>query len=159
MPPIGVFKGKAAEFGRSADSPPGQEETMKTIFVKVAAGAIVSVLAGGAAVAQSVEEVNVVANRAVTAKAAGRTSSGVPIVDLTLSYPVSVEGLDLASNKGAEELARRVSRAARAACKEIGRQYPSAAPPDAECARAAERDGMAKAREMVAAAQSAALRK
>jgi UrcA family protein len=132
---------------------------MRTILLKVVAGTIASGLASGVAVAQSVEEVKVVVKRGVTAKAVGRTPSGIPIVDLTLSYPVSAEGLDLASSAGADELARRVDKAALAACREIARQHPNAAPTDAECARTAAGNAMVKARELVAAAHGADARK
>ena len=127
---------------------------MRAILMKVAAaGAVASVLASGAAIAQNAEEVTVQAKRAVTAKVVGRTSSGVPIVDVSLSYGVSVAGLDLTSSAGADELSKRVNDAAQAACKEIGRQYPNAEPSDAECAKAAADKAMVKANELVTAAR------
>jgi UrcA family protein len=131
-----------------------KEQTMKTIFVKAAIGAVASVLVGRIAIAQNVEEVAVQAKRGLTTKVVGRTASGLPLVDISLSHDASAAGLDLTSNAGAAELERRVNDAARAACKEIGRQYPDATPSNAECAKAAAGEAMVKARKLVAAAQS-----
>jgi UrcA family protein len=127
---------------------------MQTILVKAAVAAVASVLVGRIAIAQNVEEVTVQANRNLSTKVVGRTSSGIPLIDITLSYGASAAGLDLASNAGAAELARRVNDAARAACRQIGRQYPDATPSDTECAKAAAGEAMVKARKLVAAAQS-----
>ena len=126
---------------------------MKAILVNAAVGAVASVIVGGIAMAQNVEEVTVQAQRGLTMKVVGRTSSGVPLVDMSLGYGVNAAGLDLASNAGAAELARRINEAARAACSEIGRQYPAAAPSDAECAKSAAGEAMVKARKLVTAAQ------
>jgi UrcA family protein len=117
-------------------------------------GTVACVLVGRIAIAQGVEQVTVQANPGLTTKVVGRTSSGVPLVDISLSYGASAAGLDLASNAGAAELARRVNDAARAACREIGRRYPDATPSDAQCAKAAAGEAMVKARKVVAAAQS-----
>ena len=127
---------------------------MKAILMKVAAaGAVASVLAGGVAVAQNTETVTVQAKRAVSTKVVGRTPYGVPIVDVSLGYGVSLAGLDLASNAGVAELSKRVDDAAQAACKEIARQYPNATPSDAECAKAAAKEAMVKVDKLVAAAR------
>jgi UrcA family protein len=131
-----------------------QERPLKAILVQAAVAAIASMLVGRVAIAQNVEEVTVQAKHGLTTKVVGRTSSGIPLTDISLSYDASAAGLDLASNAGAAELARRINAAARAACGEIGRQYPEATPSDAQCATAAARDAMVKARKLVAAAQS-----
>ena len=126
---------------------------MKTIFTRLMAAAFALSLASGTAIAQEVEKITVQATRMITTKTVGRTPSGVPIVDVSLSYGVSVAGLDLGSSKGAAELEKRIHDAARAACREIGRQYPDASPGDTECARVAADKAMVKARELIAAAQ------
>jgi UrcA family protein len=131
-----------------------QEETMKMILVSAAVGAVASLLLGQMAMAQSVDEVTIQAKRGVAAKVVGRTSSGIPVADLSLSYDVSAAGLDLASNAGAAEFAKRVNAAALAACRQIGREYPDATPGDEECARAAASEAMVKVRTLAAAAQS-----
>ena len=47
---------------------------------------------------------------------------------------------------------RRVNDAAKAACKEIGHQYPDATPSDAECAKVAADKAMVRVRELLASA-------
>jgi UrcA family protein len=80
------------------------------------------------------------------------TSSGIPILDVSLSYGVSTAGLDLATKSGATALETRVKDAAAAACKEIGQKYPDATPNEAECAKSATAKAMVKVHELVAAA-------
>jgi UrcA family protein len=124
---------------------------MKTIM-KVAVGAVVSALMGGIVVAQNIEEVNVQGTRMVTTKIVGKTASGVPINDVSLSYGVSTAGLDLASHAGFLELQKRVGDAASAACKELGKRYPASTPNDAGCTKAATEKAMVKVNELAAAA-------
>jgi len=52
------------------------------------------------------------------------------------------------------ELQKRVTDAALAACKEIGRQYPDSTPSEADCAKAATDKAIAKVNELAAAAAS-----
>ena len=122
---------------------------MRAIAIGVAVAAVASMLASGIAVAQSAEEINVQGKRVLTTKKVGRTSSGIPIVELSLSYDVSTAGVDRASSVGAAELAQRVDVAARAACKEISRQYRDATPSDAECAKEAAGKAMVTVHEQV----------
>jgi len=121
----------------------------------ISAGALASVALSGVATAQTVEEVKVQATRTLTVESAGRTTSGIPIKNVTLSYGVSLAGLNLATSSGATEAARRVREAAKAACGEIGRRYPNATPSDKECAKAASDEGMTKVNQLIAAAEKA----
>lgn len=125
---------------------------MKANLAKLGLLAAGAFLIHGAVDAQNLEEVTVQAKRIVK-KVVGRSSTGVPIEDISLSYGVSAAGLDLGSGAGASELERRVKDAATAACEEIGRQYPDATPSDRECARIAADQAMVKARELIAAAK------
>ena len=119
----------------------------------VALALAVSALLGSAgSIAQTIPEVNVQATRTVEAKVIGRTTTGIPIKSVSLSYGVSTAGLDLSSVAGAQELERRVNDAALAACKEVGRQYPNATPSDVECAKDAAKTAMVKAHELIQAA-------
>jgi len=113
-------------------------------------------LAGSWALAQNVQEVTVQATRAVNTKIVGHSSAGVPITALSLSYGVSLAGLNLATNSGAVEAQQRINDAALAACKELGRQYPDASPGDMECAKAAASKSMSALHELVVAAEKAA---
>jgi len=63
--------------------------------------------------------VTVKASRIISEKSVGKTSIGIPIVDISLSYGVSAKDLDLASHAGAMELEKRVNDAALEACKEL----------------------------------------
>jgi len=86
-------------------------------------------------------------------KVVGRTSAGLPIVDVSVSSPVSLAGLDLGSNAGVAELSKRITEAARAACKELGLQYPQPTTDDDECVQTAVTKAMAKVHASVAVAQ------
>jgi len=125
--------------------------------IKVVAVSAAAALIAGVAVAQGVPEVKVQATRVIasgmTAKTVGRTSSGVPIKDITLSYGVTSEGLDLSTNTGATAFEQRVKDAADQACKDISRQYPDATPSDAVCAKAATDQAMVRVHELVTAAE------
>ncbi|HEV2228412.1 MAG TPA: UrcA family protein [Steroidobacteraceae bacterium] len=126
--------------------------TIKLVAVSAAAA-----LVAGVALGQGVPEVKVEATRVIasgiTAKTVGRTSSGVPIKDITLSYGVSAEGLDLSTHTGALAFEQRVKDAAEQACQDIGRQYPDATPSEAACAKAAADQAMVRVHELVASAE------
>lgn len=107
-------------------------------------------LAGGAARAENTDQAVTVQAQRFMATPVGRTYTGLPVVDVSLSYGVSVAGLDLKSAAGTAELERRVAGAARVACFELGREYPEATPAERECAKAAADQAMAKARELTA---------
>lgn len=126
---------------------------MTRTIVKVSFGLFAAALAGNILLAQQMPEVTVQASR-IVAKQAGRTNSGIPIVDASLSYGVSYAGLDLNTNTGVMELEKRVKDAAMKACSELSRQYPIADQTDAECAKAATDKAMVKVHELAAAAAS-----
>jgi len=125
---------------------------MSKRLIKVAVALLAGVSVNAVVIAQEMGEVTVQASRVVK-KTIGRTSSGVPIQDISLSYGVSTAGLDLSSSAGAAALKKRVTDAANAACKELGRQYPDASTTDAECVKNATDKAMVKVNDLVAAAQ------
>jgi UrcA family protein len=129
--------------------------------IKVVAASAAAALIAGAALAQGVPEVKVQATRiissAMSAKTVGKTSSGVPIQDVTLSYGVNAQGLDLSTNTGAKAFEQRVKDAAEQACKDIARQYPDSTPNDADCAKAAADQAMVRVNELIAAAEKTRL--
>jgi UrcA family protein len=127
---------------------------MKKILLGIGIGVAASMSLGNLAVAQGVQEIVVTAKRVITAQPAGKTASGVPIVDMSVSYGVSYSGLDLASAVGAAEIEKRVNDAAKEACKEITAQRPLVrfTTSDAECAKAAADKAMVKARALIAEA-------
>jgi UrcA family protein len=126
-----------------------------TFLVAAAVGVAAAAVVSSGAVAQTVAEVTVQATRNVSTKLVGKTSSGIPIQEVSFSYGVSTAGLDLATVAGAEELDKRINDAALAACQEVGRQYPKSTPTDAECAQAAAKKAMVTAHELVHAANKA----
>jgi UrcA family protein len=126
---------------------------MRKMVTMSAAGVLVASVLGGSAIAQTQPEV-VVQTQRMAATTIGRTATGIPILNISMGYTVSAKGLDLSSHAGALAFERRVSDAALAACKEIGRQYPNSTPPDAECAKVATDKAMVKVHELEAAAQS-----
>ena len=92
-------------------------------------------------VESEIEEIVVTGRRVVT-KTVTRTPVGSKVSELTLSYRVAFGDLDLKTNNGRTQLEQRVADAARAACKEIGRMYPTAEPSDNECTRVARERAM-----------------
>ncbi len=125
---------------------------IKTV-VKVSIGFLAAAFTANILLAQQMPEVTVQASRIVE-KQVGRTSSGLPIVDVSLSYGVSYKGLDLSTSAGVNELEKRVSDAAMKACEELSRQYPMSDTTDAECAKSATNKAMVKVHELAAAASA-----
>ncbi len=126
---------------------------MKSIAV-ISAGALV--LLCGNLLAQESSEVRVEATRIVSKESAARSPIGFPMQDLSLTYEVSLAGLNLATKFGADEAERRVNAAALAACEEIGKQYPDAKPSEDECAKDAAKKAMVKIQQFVTTAETAA---
>jgi UrcA family protein len=124
---------------------------MRNTHITAALAALVASALGGNVLAQTTQEV-VVTTSKIVEKSAGRTSSGVPIKDVSLAYGVSPAGLDLSSASGAREFEKRVSDVALEACQELGKRYPDATPTDAQCAKAATDKAMAQVRKMEDAA-------
>jgi UrcA family protein len=125
--------------------------TMTRILARGAIGLLAVTSVSTMVIAQDMGEVTVQASRIVT-KTEGKTASGIPIVDVSLTYGVSTKGLDLASHAGALELQQRVTDAAKAACKELAHQYPDSTPGDTDCAKAATAKAMVQVNALLAAA-------
>jgi UrcA family protein len=127
---------------------------MKNNLLVIAIGVAASMSLGSVAAAQEVQEIVVTAKGVVSEKPAGKTASGVPIVNMSVSYGVSYAGLDLASAAGAAEIEKRVNDAAKEACKTIAAQHPLTyfTTNDAECTKAAAGKAMVKAHALIAEA-------
>ncbi len=100
------------------------------------------------AYAATLETVTVTGSRAVSEKTVGRSMTGAPIREVTLSYAVSVADLDLKTAAGKAEAEKRVTAAAKAACTELDKMTalnPSS-PDHAVCVKRAVDDAMAKVR-------------
>jgi UrcA family protein len=69
----------------------------------------------------------------ITKTEVGRSSSGIPTEEVTITHHVSYADLDLTTQAGAAELDRRVRETARAACKQLDELYPLEAKNVREC--------------------------
>ena len=131
---------------------------MKNRSTALVIGVLVTAAMGGVSLAQSVEEVKIEATRVPSVKVVGRSTSGVPIEEVSLSSRVNSAGLDLATNSGALAFEHRIHDVASSMCKELGEKYPGSTPGTAECAKAATDKAMVKGKELIAAAEAAAKR-
>jgi len=128
---------------------------MNKIVLGIGLGVVASICLGSSVViAQDLQEIVVTGRGEVAVKPAGKTATGVPIVDMSITYGVSYAGLDLASAAGAAEIEKRVNDAAKEACKEISAKRPlqQFTTSEAECAKSAADKAMVKVRELEAAA-------
>jgi UrcA family protein len=127
---------------------------MKRIALGMAMMVAASMSLGSIAAAQGIQEIVVVAKRVINVQPTGKTATGVPIVDMSISYGVSYAGLDLASASGAAEIEKRVNDTAQEACKEIAQQRPldHFTTSDADCAKATADKAMIKVHALIAAA-------
>jgi|GEM_PF-4465632 len=95
------------------------------------------------------DEIIVLAPR-VYRERAGRTSSGIPIEELTLQRVVTAHDLDLRRNGDVEELHRRIRETAEDSCDEIERASQGAPlTTERECVREATRGAMAQADSLI----------
>jgi UrcA family protein len=127
---------------------------MNKVLLTIGIGMAAAISFGSIAVAQSIQEIVVTAKGVVAVKSVGKSASGVPIVDMSISYGVSYAGLDLASAVGAAEIEKRVNDVAKEACKEISVQNPTQQfmTSEEECAKAAAAKAMIKAHALIAEA-------
>jgi UrcA family protein len=127
---------------------------MNKILMGIGAGLAASISLGSIAATQDLQEIIVVGTRQVTVTPVGKTSSGVPIVNMSISYGVSYKDLDIASAAGAAELEKRVHTMAKEACKGIAAQRPiqEFSTSEEECAKTAADKAMVKAHALIAEA-------
>ena len=127
-----------------------------------AAGALVGALSvpTGSATAQTTyttttrEEI-IVTPPYVQHRPLGRSGTGIPVEELSLSRGVDISDLDLSRWDDVRVLDDRVRQAAYAACGELNRQYPGSLYPayqsnDRDCVVQATNEGRAQARWAVA---------
>ena len=118
-----------------------------------AATVAAAAVAGTNAIAQNVAmpEVIVETHRTVETMI-GKTSSGIPIKDVSMGYTVTAKGLDLSTPQGSRAFEARIRDAASAACEELGRRYQNSSTTDQECVTQATDKAMAQARQLEDAA-------
>ena len=125
----------------------------KLMSLAIATIAAAAALASGIAVAQNLEEITVQGTRVLDVKDAGRSNTGIPLRDVSLSYGVNIADLDLATQYGPMALEKRVKDAAMAACEELGQKYPQSTPNTEACAKTASDKAMVRAHQLVAKAR------
>jgi len=127
---------------------------MKSLLIVAAAAAGALAVSNPSAAAEpaKLEQVRVETSRIVTTEA-GKSYTGLPMSNVSLSYEVSLDDLNLATAAGAATAEKRIQTAAAAACDEIEKAHPSASPSNAECAKKAAAGPLTKVRAAVAAAQ------
>jgi UrcA family protein len=123
---------------------------MRRILQAQAIALMAMALVSGGALAQDADDVTVQASRIEKADF-GRTSSGMPVLSLSVSHEVSYSDLDLATTEGVAELQSRIREAARHGCREIDLSYRFTQPNDWLCTRLATKEAMDQVRELVAA--------
>lgn len=111
---------------------------------------LAAVAISGSALGQETEEVTV-RGPGIQSTEVERSSTGVAVVMLTVSYKVSYEDLDLTTTDGMAELTKRIEDAAKEGCREIGLAYRTAQPSDWLCARDATKEAIAAVEQRVAA--------
>ena len=96
------------------------------------------------------DEITIVAPGVRREPTGRRSSSGIPIEELTLQRVVETHDLNLRRDTDVEELYRRVEYTAREACDEVERASQGAPiTTERECVREATRDGMEQAEDLV----------
>ena len=123
---------------------------MKRILQAPFMALLATVSVAGGALAQEIDDVTVQASR-VERSQVGYSSSGLPILALSVTHAVAYSDLDLTTTAGMAELQDRIHEAARHGCREIDMTYRLAQPSDWLCARLAARETLARIRELVAA--------
>lgn len=129
---------------------------MKTPALWIAASAIALTTLAAPAFAQKYDDqyyyddgITVVAPE-IYRERTGRSSSGIPINELTAQRVVETRDLDLRRNADVDELYRRIEYSAREACEDIARASQGAPlTTRRECVRDATRDAMAEADAMI----------
>lgn len=109
-------------------------------------------LAGAAANAQPMEVVTVEAAREIII---GQSAIGAPIKEITIRSRVSYADLDLTTDAGAAELAKRIRDTAESTCKEIKVDLPAQGSTVEKCIKDATGGGMAQAEVAIAAKRAA----
>ncbi len=116
----------------------------------VSVGAVAAAITGSSVIAQNepMQEVLVEASRLVSTTVLGKSSSGIPINQVSMGYTVTAQGLDIGTPIGARAFEARLSDAAAAACRDLGRRYPHSGTSDVECIKDATDRAIAKARQL-----------
>lgn len=89
-----------------------------------------------AVAAQDIEEITVTAPRTVERVVTGRTSTGIPLEEISLSRSVSLVGFDLKKASDVSRIEQLIDEAAEDNCKQLDTLYPLI-PSDERCVKRA----------------------
>lgn len=127
---------------------------MNRILVAMGVGMALSVATASIGATPDLQEIVVTAKGVIVETPTGKSASGVPIVDMSVSYGVSYAGLDLSSAAGVAEIEKRVNDAAKDACHEIGAKRPAQqfTTTELQCTKASVEKAMVRVHELIAEA-------
>jgi UrcA family protein len=109
---------------------------------------------------RTVEQMTIIAP-GVHRRTVGRSDTGIPVEELSLSRVVDISDLDLSRQQDVDMMDYRVRMAALRACGELDREYPQSLYPsypssDDGCVTRATNEGIEQERQAVAAAEAIA---
>ncbi len=121
-----------------------KKKTNLVLAAAIFAGGVTGV--GYQAFAQRDDSITVEAPRMIHRETVGRSATGAPIEEVSLSRIVYVGDLDLRRVADVKELDRRINVTAKEACEQLNRLYPVENYPvtstDRDCFKAAVHDAM-----------------
>jgi UrcA family protein len=123
---------------------------MKRVLQAQAIALLAAAAVCGGAVAQDFADVTVQASR-IEKSQTGKSSSGIPLLAVSVTHVVSAADLDLRTSQGMATLQDRVEQAAEHGCSEISMVYRDAKPDNRTCTRQATSETMARVRALLAA--------
>jgi UrcA family protein len=104
---------------------------MRLVILSVAA-LVGAAMASESAIAQKDVEIIIVTAPREVHKVVGRSPSGVPVEEISISYEVGIADLDLTTSSGLAELETRIGNAAKLACWALNKVTPLI-PTDPSC--------------------------
>lgn len=114
----------------------------------IGSGAVVAQQAG-----QGLEEITVVAPRAVTRETVGRTNVGGKVELISLTRHVDYSDLDLAAHADVMELQKRVDDIAKESCEDLAKMYPLSESKTPDCVKEAVASAKSQVDKAVMAAE------
>lgn len=107
------------------------------LFLSLFAGFVITGTATAQQAGQGLEEITVVAPRAVTRTTVGRTNVGGKVELISLTRRVDYSDLDLAEHSDVMELQKRIDDIAKESCQDLAKLYPLSDPKTPDCVKEA----------------------
>jgi UrcA family protein len=125
--------------------------TMRTVIHLVAA------TLATAAFADAPSQVDEVTVKAIRGEQVGRTSNGIPIVEVATERRVTFADISLTTDSGVKVFEARIRDAARSACGELQQKYPIPVQDGTDCYSEAVAAAMNEAQKAIETAKQAAM--